>query len=45
MAASRDWLASLWPASYMGVAFFFDSDDEKGGRGPKVHEFPGRDDP
>jgi prophage DNA circulation protein len=45
MTTSRDWLATLWPASYMGVAFFFDSDDEKGGRGLKVHEFPGRDDP
>src|SRR6266568_1153217 len=41
----RDWLSTLWPGSYKGVPFFFESDDEEGGRGLIVHKFPGRDDP
>jgi prophage DNA circulation protein len=41
----RDWLKTLWPASYKGVPFFFDSDDEEGGRGLVIHKFPNRDDP
>jgi prophage DNA circulation protein len=45
MTDCRNWLATLWPASYMGVAFFFESDEETGGRSLRVHEFPNRDDP
>jgi prophage DNA circulation protein len=45
MADVRDWLASLWRASYKGVPFFFEQDDEDGGRGLVVHLFPNRDDP
>ncbi len=41
----RDWLKTLWAASYKGVPFFFESDDEEGGRGLVVHEFVNRDDP
>jgi prophage DNA circulation protein len=41
----RDWLKTLWPASYKGVPFFFESDKENGGRGLIVHTFPNRDDP
>ena len=41
----RDWLKTLWPASYKGVPFYFLSDDEEGGRDQVVHEFPHRDDP
>lgn len=41
----RDWLRTLWPASYKGFAFFFETDDEEGGRGLVIHKFPNRDDP
>jgi prophage DNA circulation protein len=41
----RDWLSTLWPASYKGIGFYFASDDESGGRGLVIHEFPNRDDP
>ncbi len=41
----RDWLTTLWAASYKGVPFYFESDDEEGGRGLVVHEFVNRDDP
>lgn len=41
----RDWLATLWPASYMGVPFYIERDEEDGGRRLHVHEFPNRDDP
>lgn len=41
----RDWLSTLWPASYKGVPFYFESDKEKGGRDNVKHQFPGRDDP
>lgn len=43
--ACRDWLATLWSASYKGVPFFVDKDDESGGRRIVIHEFPNRDDP
>ncbi len=43
--ACRDWLTTLWPASFKGVPFYFESDKEEGGRGLVVHEFPNRDDP
>lgn len=42
---SRDWMASLWPASYRGVPFWVERDGEAGGRRLVVHEFPKRDDP
>lgn len=41
----RDWLSTLWAASYKGVPFYFESDDEEGGRGLVVNEFVNRDDP
>jgi prophage DNA circulation protein len=41
----RDWLKTLWPASFKGVPFFFEQDKEEGGRGLVVHTFPNRDDP
>lgn len=43
--ACRDWLKTLWPASYRGFAFYFESDDESGGRGLVIHKFPNRDEP
>lgn len=39
----RDWLKTLWPASYKGVPFYFESDKEKGGRDNVKHVFPHRD--
>lgn len=45
MATCRDWLSTLWAASYKGVPFFIDRDDENGSRRIVVHEFPKRDDP
>ncbi|WP_316191607.1 MULTISPECIES: DNA circularization N-terminal domain-containing protein [unclassified Bradyrhizobium] len=44
-AEGRDWLKTLWPASYKGVPFYFEQDREKGGRSNVIHEFPNRDDP
>ncbi|MFZ5715753.1 MAG: DNA circularization N-terminal domain-containing protein [Bradyrhizobium sp.] len=43
--ACRDWLKTLWPASYKGVPFYFESDDEEGGRDNVKHVFPHRDPP
>lgn len=40
----RDWIATLWQTSYKGVPFFFESDDEEGGRTLKIHERPNSDD-
>ena len=45
MSAVRDWLNTLWRASYKGVPFYFESDSEHGGRDPVIHRFPHRDDP
>lgn len=45
MADVRDWLTTLWRASYKGVPFYFEQDGEEGGRGVIVHVFPNRDDP
>jgi len=36
----RDWTTTLWPASYMGVPFFFDRDESSGGRDLGIHEPP-----
>jgi prophage DNA circulation protein len=41
----RDWLSTLWPASYKGTPFYFESDDEEGGRDQIVHTFPHSDIP
>ncbi len=41
----RDWEASLWPASYMGVPFWIEKDDEDGGKRLHRVEFPNRDTP
>lgn len=45
MTACRDWTKTLWSASYRGQAFYFESDEETGGRGIVEHNFPNRDDP
>jgi prophage DNA circulation protein len=41
----RDWLKTLWAASYKGVPFYFEEDREKGGRDNVKHVFPHRDPP
>jgi len=45
MAVARDWLKTLWRASYKGTPFFVERDAEDGGRRIVVHLFPMRDDP
>lgn len=45
MTECRDWLATLFPASYKGVPFWVEKDEEGGGRRLVVHQFPMRDDP
>lgn len=45
MADCRDWLATLWPASFKGVPFYVERDSSEGGRRIAIHEFPYRDDP
>jgi prophage DNA circulation protein len=45
MTLARDWLSTLWPASYKGVPFQIESDSEKGARRKAVHQYPGKDDP
>lgn len=42
---ARDWLSTLWPASYKGVPFWVEKDDFDGGRRIASHEFANRDDP
>lgn len=42
---ARDWTKTLWPASYKGVPFFVQMDEEDGRRRIVEHEFPMRDDP
>ncbi|WP_315728750.1 DNA circularization N-terminal domain-containing protein [Bradyrhizobium sp. SZCCHNS2015] len=44
-AEGRDWLSTLWPASYKGVPFYFETDEEEGGRNPIIHRLVNRDDP
>lgn len=41
----KDWLQSLFSASFRGVPFWVEKDEEEGGRRLVVHEFPMRDDP
>lgn len=45
MTTARDWLKTLWPASYKGMPFQVEEDSEEGGRRKAVHQYPGRDDP
>ena len=45
MSECRDWLKTLWASSFKGVPFYFESDDEEGGRDKVVHEFPRRNHP
>lgn len=40
MVECRDWLKTLWRASYKGVPFYFEADKEKGGRDNVKHTFP-----
>lgn len=42
---ARDWLKTLWNASFKGVPFFVDRDEEDGGRRIVIHQFPMRDTP
>lgn len=41
----RDWPSTLFPASFRGVPFFVESDQEHGGRRLAIHQFPGSDTP
>jgi prophage DNA circulation protein len=41
----RDWTATLYPASYMGVPFWVERDTREGGRRVAIHEFPHNDVP
>lgn len=45
MVMGRNWLKTLYPASFKGVSFQVERDDEDGGRRVVVHEFPMRDAP
>jgi prophage DNA circulation protein len=45
MTVARDWLKTLWRASYKGTPFFVENDEEDGGRRIVIHQFPMRDDP
>jgi prophage DNA circulation protein len=45
MVAGRNWLTTLYPASYKGVPFETERDEEDGGRRIVIHEFPMRDFP
>lgn len=43
MAIGRDWRKTLFPASYKGVPFQTERDEESGSRRVVMHEFPMRD--
>ena len=45
MMVARDWLKSLFKASYKGVPFWVENDEESGGRRVVEHQFPMRDPP
>jgi prophage DNA circulation protein len=45
MSIARNWLKTLWAASYKGVPFFVERDNEGGSRRIVEHEFPMRDEP
>ena len=42
---ARDWLSTLWPASFNGIPFYVERHAETGGRRVKAHQFPGSDTP
>lgn len=42
MTDCRDWLSTLWPASYRGVPFFVERDSGEYGKRVQVHEYPNR---
>jgi prophage DNA circulation protein len=42
---ARDWLTTLWAASFKGVPFKVERDAEAAGRRIRIHEFPMRDVP
>ncbi len=42
---ARDWPATLWPASFMGVPFWVERDHATTGRRISVTSFPGVDEP
>ena len=41
---ARDWLTTLWAASFKGVPLKVERDAEAAGRRIRIHEFPMRDD-
>jgi prophage DNA circulation protein len=41
----RDWMATLWPASFMGVPFWVEDDGATTGRRVSTTSFPGVDEP
>ncbi|MCT8970580.1 DNA circularization N-terminal domain-containing protein [Microbaculum marinisediminis] len=43
MSSCRDWLTTLWPASYRGVSFQVEMDSGEYGKRVQVHEYPNRD--
>jgi prophage DNA circulation protein len=43
MATTRDWIKTLWAASYKGFPFFYERDEQEGGLDIIVHEFPNSD--
>jgi prophage DNA circulation protein len=45
MTLCRDWLATLWSASFKGYPIHIEKDGESGGKRVVIHEFPMRDDP
>lgn len=45
MTVARDWMKSLFAASYKGIPFFVETDNESGGRRIVKHQFPMRDRP
>jgi prophage DNA circulation protein len=45
MSIARNWLTTLWSASFKGVPFLVERDNENGSRRIVEHEFPMRDEP
>ncbi len=42
-AVSRNWTATLWPATYNGFPFYFERDEDESGRDVITHTFPNSD--
>jgi prophage DNA circulation protein len=40
MATARDWLSTLWKASYKGTPFWVETDEEAGSRRVVIHDIP-----